>query len=56
MKTIGLIALSIFIPMKHLELVFVLTNFEITILLTLTFRFFIGFFPSLNFFFAISLS
>ena len=46
MKTIGLIALSIFIPMKHSELVFVLTNFEITILLTLTFRFFIGFFPS----------
>ena len=38
--------------MKYLELVFVLTNFEITILSTLTFQIFIAFlaayYPNLN--------
>ena len=35
-KTNALIALSNFNPVKYLELVFVLTNFEITMLSTLT--------------------
>ena len=43
-KTNGIIALSNFIPIKYLELVFVLTNFQITILSTLESQIFIGFF------------
>ena len=41
-KTHGLIVLSKY-PIKYLELVFVLTNFEITILSTLTSQIFIDF-------------
>ena len=44
-KTNGLIVLSIY-PIKYLELVFVLTNFEITILSTLTSQVFIGLFAA----------
>ena len=40
-KTNGLIVLSKY-PVKYLELVFVLTNFEVTILSTLTSQNFIG--------------
>ena len=42
-KTNGHIASSIFIPIKYLELVFVLTNFEIAKLSTLTFQILVGF-------------
>ena len=38
-KTNDLMALSIFVPIKYLELVFVLTNFEVTIFSTLTSQF-----------------
>ena len=48
-KTNGLISLSKY-PIKYLELVLVLTDFEITILRTLSFRMFIGFLQH-NFFF-----
>ena len=44
-KTIGLIALSKY-SIKYLELVFVLTNFEITILSALTSQIFIGLFEA----------
>ena len=43
-------------PIKDLELVFVLSNFEITVPSTLTSRFFIGLFTVKNFSFALSLS
>ena len=49
-KTNGLITLSKY-PVKCLELVLVSTNFEITILSTLTSQIFIGFFYSIKFFF-----
>ena len=49
-KTNGLIALSKY-PIKCLELVFVLTNFEITILSTLTSKIFIGLFATIKLFF-----
>ena len=39
-KTNGLVSLSKY-PIKYLELAFVLTNFEITILTTLTTQFYI---------------
>ena len=42
-KTRGLITLSYFITIKYLELIFVLTNFEATILSTLASPIFIGF-------------
>ena len=42
-KTNVLTVLSNFDPIKYLELIFVLTNFEITILLKLTSQIFIGF-------------
>ena len=44
LKTNGLIVLSNFIPSTYLELVFVSTNFEKTMLSTLTSQFFKGFF------------
>ena len=50
-KINALIALSNFIPIKYLELGFVLINFEITIFSTLTSQIFIGFFCSIKLFF-----
>ena len=44
-QTDGLITLSKY-PIKYLELIFVLTNFEITILSTLTSQIFIGFYAA----------
>ena len=44
-KSNGLIVLSKY-PIKFLELVFVLTNFKITILSTLTSQMFMGLFPA----------
>ena len=44
-KTNGLMVLSKH-PIKFLELVFVLTNFEVTILSTLTSQMFMGLFPA----------
>ena len=49
-KTNALIVLSKYL-FKYLELVFVLINFEITILSTLTSQIFTGFFCRINFFF-----
>ena len=54
-KTNGLLTLYKY-PIKYLELLFVVTNFEITISLTLTSQIFIGFFPTKNFSFAIFVS
>ena len=54
-KTNGLIPLSNFIPIKYLELVFVLTNFEITILSTLSSQILTGFLKNKTFLFYISL-
>ena len=45
-KTNGFIILSIFFPVKCLELVFVSINFEIAVLSPLTSQFFIGFFAA----------
>ena len=57
MKANGLIALLSFIPIKYLELVYIVTSFEITTLSKLTSQIFIGyFFTAYNFSFAISLS
>ena len=44
-KTTGLTVLSQY-PIKYLELVFVLTNFEIAILSTLTSQIFVGLFAA----------
>ena len=44
-KTTGLTVLSKY-PIKYLELVFVLTNFEIAILSTLTSQIFVGLFAA----------
>ena len=49
-KTSGLTTSSKY-PIKHLELFFVTTNFEMIILSTLTSQFFIGFFRRIRFFF-----
>ena len=51
-RTNGQISLSKYL-IKYLQLVFLLTNFEITILSTLTFKFFISFSSAKSFSFAI---
>ena len=52
-KTNGLIVLSKY-PIKYLESVCVSTNFEITILSTLTYQIFIGLFAAKDFSYTIS--
>ena len=55
-KTNGLIALSNFIPIKYLELVFVSINFQISVLSTLTSQILLGFFSGIKLFFYLFLS